>query len=177
MNAIAKMVLVLTVICVLSALALAVVYDLTKEKIAENKESELTTKINSLFGKAVKTEPCNCTGGHIVASFDVYDENNEWLGKAFVIEYPGYQGNIGILVGTTGTEIIGIDILSHTETPGLGARIEEDSFKSQFKNKKTLDFDTITGATISSTAVINAVKECAFGYDGITSATPKNESN
>jgi Na+-transporting NADH:ubiquinone oxidoreductase subunit C len=87
---------------------------------------------------------------------------------------PGLWGMITALVGITpdGTEIMGVTFMDHTETPGLGARIDEPWFKQQFVGRqgpfKTLraepkdksgrapatdTIDKITGATITSTAV------------------------
>ncbi|MBM3709310.1 MAG: FMN-binding protein [Actinobacteria bacterium] len=65
-------------------------------------------------------------------------------------------------------QIKGISILSNTETPGLGTRITEISFTDQFKGLGLEDIslskdggkiDAITGATISSRAVTNAVRD------------------
>jgi len=61
--------------------------------------------------------------------------------------------------------LLGIEILSMTETPGLGAKIQEEPFKGQFKGKSVedefiakQDVEAISGATISSTAVADAIK-------------------
>ena len=79
----------------------------------------------------------------------------------------GYGGDIEFLVGVDPTGVItGIVILKHLETPGLGAKIEDEAFRDQFKGKSLADtavvwdtykeggsFKHITGATISSRAV------------------------
>jgi electron transport complex protein RnfG len=81
----------------------------------------------------------------------------------------GYSGNIEIMVGVDPAgAVTGIEILSHAETPGLGAKITQPAFKKQFvgKNLENADwrvkkdggqFDQITGATISPRAVVGAV--------------------
>ena len=65
----------------------------------------------------------------------------------------------------------GIEILSHSETPGLGARITESDFTDQFVGLNIDDIsltqdggqiDGLTGATISSQAVVDAVRETAM---------------
>jgi len=69
-----------------------------------------------------------------------------------------------------GERILGIDILESQETPGLGAKIDEDLFKNQFRGKEKFplklvklkkpqeeEIEAITGATISSRAVVNLV--------------------
>lgn len=80
------------------------------------------------------------------------------------------------------TRVIGLDIISHNETPGLGGRIEEKWFRDQFRNEKisengisiniggdgdynheNSEFDSITGATNTSqsmkTIINNAIKK------------------
>ncbi|HEX3022154.1 MAG TPA: RnfABCDGE type electron transport complex subunit G [Lachnospiraceae bacterium] len=83
----------------------------------------------------------------------------------------GYGGNIAISIGITldGT-VKGVEILSMKETAGLGAKASEDSFKGQYKDKNVESFtvtktgaksdseiDAISGATITSKAVTNAM--------------------
>ena len=73
----------------------------------------------------------------------------------------------------------GIEILSQSETAGLGAKITEDKFKGQFAGKSLADlklvkkptaspqeFEAVTGATISSRAVENGIAQAC---DMITS--------
>jgi Na+-translocating ferredoxin:NAD+ oxidoreductase subunit G len=90
-------------------------------------------------------------------------------GYAFTASGSGYGGEISMLVGLdTDYRIKDVAILSHSETPGLGGRITEQSFTGQFKGLETGDIalskdggriDAITGATISSRAVTEAVYE------------------
>ncbi len=89
---------------------------------------------------------------------------------------PGFWGPIEGLVGVTpdAAKVIGLAFTKHNETPGLGGRITEDWFSSQFKSlplypieggqnifyltpegtqKKPNELDAITGATNTSSAV------------------------
>lgn len=77
----------------------------------------------------------------------------------------GYGGDVLILTGINvdGT-IAGMRVASQKETSGLGTKITEDEFGSQFKGlsadkelKLNEDVDQVTGATISSTAAINGI--------------------
>lgn len=87
----------------------------------------------------------------------------------------GYAGNIYLLVGLTpGGEVLGVRVISHKETPGLGDKIETRisdwilSFAKRMLNQQTLDqwavkkdggsFDQFAGATITPRAVVNQVK-------------------
>ena len=83
----------------------------------------------------------------------------------------GYSGKILVLIGLNNNkELTGIRILEHKETAGLGDKIEQLSWLSNFKgsslkNKKFAlkkdggDFDSFSGATISPRAVVNLVNE------------------
>lgn len=87
----------------------------------------------------------------------------------------GLWGGIRAVVGfdAGGERLTGIEFLEQSETPGLGARIEEAWFKNQFKGKrgpfemvpegapsKDNEFDAITGATITSKGVRGLVNDC-----------------
>jgi len=90
-------------------------------------------------------------------------------GYAFSTSGSGYGGEISMLIGIdTDYRIKDIGVLSHSETPGLGGKITEQSFTGQFKGLEAGDvalsedggsIDAITGATISSRAVTEAVYE------------------
>jgi electron transport complex protein RnfG len=79
----------------------------------------------------------------------------------------GYDGDIVLMVGIDlqSNQLLGLEIIQHNETPGVGARIESESFRKQFKNlplstmpalkKNGGKVDGISGATYSSSAVIN----------------------
>ena len=101
--------------------------------------------------------------------FRVVEEGAErTIGYVFIEEGAGLWGTIVAAVGFDGNleNVTGVDFLAQNETPGLGARITEEWFKAQFVGKhgpftmvpegqpagKT-EFDAITGATITSTAV------------------------
>jgi len=115
-----------------------------------------------------------------IGNYD-YDEENELytlyngtetIGYAFLAIGSGYAGNISILVGLEDSETVkGIIILSHTETPGIGDRIENSEFLNQFIGLNINDVslkrdggqvDALTAATISSRAVVDAVRKTAI---------------
>jgi len=59
-------------------------------------------------------------------------------------------------------EITGVKVINQNETPGLGTRVSENSFLSQFVNKNINSLSgvqTVSGATISSRAVIESVRK------------------
>ncbi|NLL18037.1 MAG: RnfABCDGE type electron transport complex subunit G [Clostridia bacterium] len=112
--------------------------------------------------------------------YEGLDQGGQRIGIAFETAAQGFEGPIVMAVGVDpGTEtVVGIKIMSHTETPGMGARIEEESFTNQFQHKSLADpfmvgsdIDGITAATISSKAVAGTVGEKSrqvlnyLGYD------------
>lgn len=87
----------------------------------------------------------------------------------------GYGGDVNVLVGfdINADKLIGISVTTHKETPGLGSRIEANSFTKQFRGKTPDkarlkkdggDVDAISGATFSSVAAADAVKQAAEWY-------------
>jgi len=93
-----------------------------------------------------------------------------WTGK-------GLKGPIKILLGITpGGEITGIDVLAQKESPNWGGKITGEDFQKQFL-KRTLkntkwriekdggDIKAVTGASISSRGVANAVKAALDFYE------------
>ena len=102
----------------------------------------------------------------------VIKDNGIVIGYAYIATGKGYAGNIDILIGLEDAETVkGISIVKHSESPGLGARIVEDAYKNQYNDLKITDsdmtfnggnIDSITGATISSRAVADAVRVTAL---------------
>jgi len=182
MKELLKLSSILALICCGAALALGCVYELTKEPIARQQQLKKQRAVAAVFpnlqlgsgteGTAV--ELCTKESPACREIFILKAENHI-NGIALEAETPGYNGPIGLMVGMLpdGT-LSAISVISHTETPGLGANITLQSFCSQFsgqnepknlklkKNGGTVDH--VTGATISSAAVVQAVRDemCFF---------------
>ncbi len=106
------------------------------------------------------------------------DKNGSTAGWCLSISSKGYGGPVNFVVGIANDGTIrGINILSHSETPGLGARSTEPEFYGQFAGKKAPikvvkgtaeaenEIAAISGATITSTAVTNGVNAAAEYWD------------
>ena len=99
------------------------------------------------------------------------NEQGELLGYVFFARSRGYDGLVHMLVGfDMDGNIMGVRVISHTETPGLGSVIAAASFTDQFVglrgpvqsvlNPQGLhEIDAITGATLSINAVLRAVND------------------
>ncbi|MCI8388536.1 MAG: FMN-binding protein, partial [Clostridiales bacterium] len=69
-------------------------------------------------------------------------------------------------------QLAGIKIVSHAETPGLGSRVNDNEYLSQYNGlsgKLTIskDVDAISGSTISSKAVLAGVNSALDAYSSI----------
>ncbi len=99
--------------------------------------------------------------------YQAFDASNNLVGYCFFHDQPGSQDTI-TLAGGVDTEytVTGVKIMTHAETPGLGAFIDKLSFTDQFKGVAVDDLmlsknggaiDAISGATVSSQAVIDGI--------------------
>jgi electron transport complex protein RnfG len=110
----------------------------------------------------------------VVDIFPAYKSDELWA-VAFEVTGKGYGGDIGVIVGidVAAEKLLGIGITAHKETPGLGARIREEGFRSGFAGLELSgaakikadggDVDVVSGATISSQGVCEAVNQ-AFEF-------------
>jgi len=149
------------------------VYKYANPMIAENQKKETEQAIFRIFTDGKKYDKMDIKDETV---FKVTDESGKTLGYAFMAEGNGYQGVISMMAGieTDMETLVGIEILESQETPGLGQEIAGESFKAQFKGLKTTpeityvknqkpsksgEIEAITGATISSRAVVSILNE------------------
>jgi len=152
---------VLAIICIIASGLLAGVNSLTKPKIIAQARAEEQSSLKEVLPQAENFEPVK--SAEDIIYYKAYDKNGKFMGAAFKASGKGYSSLIETMVGMLddGT-ITAIKVLSQNETPGLGANVAEPPFTSQFSHKKNLDdVQAITGATISSKAVIDLVRKKA----------------
>lgn len=154
---------ILAVICIVASGLLAGVNVLTKTRIVAQAQVEEDSSLKEVFPEAAHFEAVK--SGEEIIYYKAHDKDKRLLGAAFRASGKGYSSTIETMVGMLkdGT-IKAIKILSQNETPGLGARVAEDSFTSRFSNRgmqNLNEVEAITGATISSRAVIDSVKKKA----------------
>ncbi len=170
-----NMVLTLSVVAVVAALALGSVYVVTKAPIARAQKKKQEAAIKAVLPpfdrvKALKVPDAD---GNDSLLFNVATKGGKLVGVAVnTFTDKGFGGRIDAMVGflPDGT-IYNTSILSLKETPGLGTKLQKSKsdFPDQFKGKnpKTFklkvkkdggDVDAITAATISSRAFCDAVQ-------------------
>ena len=182
-----RAVITLTVITLTAGILLGYVYELTKQPIAER---TLEAKLDSYrtvfpdaadFDESDKVDTAAATAvladnGYGKESVDeclaAVDAGGSGLGYVMTVTTSeGYGGDITISMGVRNDGTLnGIEILSISETAGLGMKADTDEFKDKFRDKKVSQFnytksgaaaeyeiDALSGATITTKAMVNAV--------------------
>lgn len=160
MNETIKLGLTLLIITALAGLALALTNSYTRPMIEANIDASVKESLNVAYPEA---DDFSKKDGYFEAML-----NGEVIGKVYNVESAGYSSLINLLVGVDlNNTIKGVSVVSQVETPGLGTKIEEPEFIDQFTGKELSnaklkndggEIDAITGATISSNAVISAIQ-------------------
>ena len=161
-------IIVLTIVVCVSVITLSLTDDITREIIEEQKLAEIKNSLKEQFPEMTRFEYDEEIEVYTIFTGDNTSVDNI-IGYSFEAKGSGYGGTIEILVGLKDLETINaISIINHMETPGLGAKIVESYFTEQFKNVAIEDIklrdnggeiDAITGATISSNAVVKAIQK------------------
>lgn len=152
--------LILMLICSVASGALAVVNQLTRQRIITQALAEEEASLKEVLPQAARFEPVKKDGE--TDYYKGFDAGGSLVGLAFKAQGKGYSSLIETVAGMRpdGT-ITAIKVVGHNETPGLGSKVAEAKFTGRFVNKPLKDVDGvrwITGATISSRAVIDSVK-------------------
>ena len=171
-------VLVLFVICAGVTAILAAVNNVTAQPIAQQAQQKAEQARAVVLPLADSYEQLELEYDGISDCF-VGKSGGKTVGYTFTASASGYGGLVEIMVGidSQSEEISGVSILSQSESPGLGANAVKSEFTDQFKqpakeikvikNAQPSDgeIEALTGATITSTAVTNAVNSAVEAYN------------
>ena len=162
-----RLTLTLLAICAVVAGILAAVNSITAPIIAEAKEAKTQQAISAVLpggGEKIDFAGADATG----MVLEVYASEAGYAVKAAP---SGFGGAITMMVGiSTEGKVLGISIISHAETPGLGAVASQNTymgvaFREQFAGLISgitigdgeNQIDSLSGATISSQAIVDGV--------------------
>jgi electron transport complex protein RnfG len=87
---------------------------------------------------------------------------------AIEVTADGYaKGGLTAVVGFVDGKVKGVSIISISETPGLGTKVDDKGFLSQFIGLENNEYklDTVTGATYSSKGMKNLVDTAIETYN------------
>ncbi len=179
-----RLIVTLTLAGLLSGLAIVAAYELTLPRIRANQAAALRRAVFQVVPGAETMQRLAWREGAIVPAqgeagdepsiYVAYAGDAHFVGYAIPAAGAGFQDTITLIYGfdPARKRIVGLQVLESRETPGLGDKIFSDAdFLGSFrdlaveptveltKEKRTADnqVDAITGATISSTAVVKIV--------------------
>lgn len=160
--------LVLVVICLAASAALALTNQVTRPIITAAQEAAAReARLQVLPSADDFTQVTGCESENII---DVYEANNG-AGYAITTKAKGYGGELRVMVGIDAEgKIADTQVLVCSETPGLGTRVQEDPYRSQYPGKDASleGVDVISGSTVSSAAFEQAVSEAFAVYAQVT---------
>jgi len=162
MREVVRFSIILLLICLVSAGLLALIFDITEPRIIQQRQAEERRAIQEVLPQAPAViEKVEAEG---LTFYKAKDAEDRLIAYVFIASAYGYSSDIRTVVSLDPQgNIIEAQILEQKETPGIGSRVEEEEFLQQFKNKNfNQHFDTISGATISSSAVIESIRQTAL---------------
>jgi electron transport complex protein RnfG len=168
-------------------------YDWSDDRIAANERARIVTRLNSVLepglrGRDLTTSLLAVTDAQLLGSdapIDVFvlTDRGAPMATVFATVAPhGYNASISLLIGVSpiGT-VTGVRAVRHRETKGLGDAIEaaKSDWILQFDAKALTappqelwaldqdegEFDAISGATVTSRAVVTAVKNTLLYFE------------
>ena len=165
-------VVVLFCICLVVSAALAATNEITAPIIseAEAKAAE-EARLQVMPAATDGFQPVQAAGLPETVA-EVYRANNG-AGFVFMLSTKGYGGEMKLICGIDADgKITACRTMSHGETPGLGSKTTESAFRDQFagQDESLSGVSAITGATISSTAYIGAIRDAFTAFQIVKEA-------
>ena len=182
-----RLILTLAIAGLVSGIAIIGIYETTLPTITANKARELREAVFKVLPGVSRMQALVHRDGELVVVeapdkdepviYGGYDDQSDFVGYAMPAAGPGFQDTIAILYGYKPREklVVGMEVLESRETPGLGDKIYKDAeFVGAFSalsidpeivavkkgtKSKPNEIDAITGATISSKAVVRIINE------------------
>jgi len=182
-----RLVLTLAIAGLVSGVAIIGIYESTLPTITANKARELREAVFKVLPGVSQMQALVHRDGELIVVevpdkdepviYGGHDEQGDFVGYAMPAAGPGFQDTIAILYGYNPGEkiVVGMEVLESRETPGLGDKIYKDAewvggfsalsvepeifaVKKGTKSQPN-EIDAITGATISSKAVVRIINE------------------
>lgn len=182
--------LILFAITAVVAGLLAGVNLLTKDTITQNEVAAEQEALREVMPEAASFEALDAETAALYGVDAVYTAagaDGAAQGYCVKVSENGYGGVIQAVAGVDAAgRVTGVSIISHSETPGLGANIEKESFRKQYTGQGAVDVvkagaqegevNAVSGATISSkalTAGVNKAVEVAAQLQSGAPPTPE----
>ena len=181
-----KLGLNLLIISAIAALLLAFTNSVTASTIAQRNEQanaearKLVLESAQDFEEVKDVKTDNSKGVEVSEIYEAKDASGNTVGYTLKVLPSGYGGTIELMVGIDSAkgQVSGINVVSNSETAGLGAKATNPEFSDQYKGKPLeelsvlkngtpgdTEIKAISGATITSTAVTNGVDAAIEVYN------------
>ena len=181
-----KLGLNLLIISAVAALLLALTNSVTSSTIAQRNEQanaearKLVLESAQDFEEVKDVKTDNSKGVEVSEIYEAKDASGNTVGYTLKVLPSGYGGTIELMVGIDSAkgQVSGINVVSNSETAGLGAKATDPEFSDQYKGKPLeelsvlkngtpgdTEIKAISGATITSTAVTNGVDAAIEVYN------------
>ena len=181
-----KLGLNLLIISAVAALLLALTNSVTASTIAQRNEQanaearKLVLESAQDFEEVKDAKTDNSKGVKVSEIYEAKDASGNTVGYTLKVLPSGYGGTIELMVGIDSAkgQVSGINVVSNSETAGLGAKATDPEFSDQYKGKPLeelsvlkngtpgdTEIKAISGATITSTAVTNGVDAAIEVYN------------
>ena len=181
-----KLGLNLLIISAVAALLLALTKSVTASTIAQRNEQanaearKLVLESAQDFEQVKDVKTDNSKGVEVSEIYEAKDASGNTVGYTLKVLPSGYGGTIELMVGIDSAkgQVSGINVVSNSETAGLGAKATNPEFSDQYKGKPLeelsvlkngtpgdTEIKAISGATITSTAVTNGVDAAIEVYN------------
>ena len=181
-----KLGLNLLIISAVAALLLALTNSVTASTIAQRNEQanaearKLVLESAQDFEEVKDAKTDNSKGVKVSEIYEAKDASGNTVGYTLKVLPSGYGGTIELMVGidSANGQVSGINVVSNSETAGLGAKATNPEFSDQYKGKPLeelsvlkngtpgdTEIKAISGATITSTAVTNGVDAAIEVYN------------
>ena len=181
-----KLGLNLLIISAVAALLLALTNSVTASTIAQRNEQanaearKLVLESAQDFEEVKDVKTDNSKGVEVSEIYEAKDASGNTVGYTLKVLPSGYGWTIELMVGIDSAkgQVSGINVVSNSETAGLGAKSTDPEFSDQYKGKPLeelsvlkngtpgdTEIKAISGATITSTAVTNGVDAAIEVYN------------
>jgi electron transport complex protein RnfG len=185
--------LLVGVVAAAAAFAVSASYEFSKDRIAANRRARLIASLNSVLDPALRERDLatvrievtdkELLGGNGPVDVYVAEDAGQPVAAVFATaETEGYNSTIHLLIGVSRDGVLtGVRAVSHRETPGLGDAIDirKSKWITKFDGKSLAsparerwavdkddgDFDSITGATVTSRSVVKGVKNTLLYFE------------
>lgn len=160
-----RLILVLLVITVLAAALLGLVNQVTRDRIALLAQEKLNSAMLEIQPEADEFLLQSGASYELVSGFYLAQKGGTPVGYCVETCPNGFGGKMSVLVGLDlQGAVVGVKLVDHSETAGVGTRTEDPAFLSQYVGRSgeiaiggADGIDAVSGATISSKAVTAGV--------------------